>query len=286
MEEQLKRLFLDNKEHFIDDFTGSPQKYIDCLKKTSLNDVLGLILNLQNKQIFSYEFSFIFNTPAWKKAESVLDLGCGPGYLTHSLSSFFPKILFTGIDNNQEFIEKAKSYHRNQNCRFYCDDVYNLEENQYDFIIVRYFLQHIRNVEKCFAIMKKLLNDNGKIIVFEGDYSLDYYTPNMSYLKQLQESVILFQKKGGADKKIALKLEADPKKYGMRLCQNKKIAVPIITRETKELFLKIHLIRFQVFYHLYGLEIDYHRLASEFVDWIGIENSYAQEGSIHLLLCR
>lgn len=282
MDNKLNNLFLDNDDNFLTNLRKDPNKYITALKESDKNDVYELILYLQILQTFPYEVSFLINNPYWSDAKKVLDLGCGPGFQTSKLANFFLEKTFKGIDINNDFIKRASSTRETNNCKFVCDDVYNLNNLKFDYIITRNFLQHIKDLKSCFNNIKKMLNENGRLVVFEGEYSLDMYEPKIPYLEEIQNELLSKQKQKGTDKEIGMNLETCANDFGFRTEKVQRVIIPILTDETKLLFLKIKFVRFQVLYNLYGFEIDYPKLAHSLLDWMESNNSYAQEGLINL----
>ena len=123
---------------------------------------------------------------------SILDVGCSAGLFIHEIYRKAPrsysKILdFTGIDLDIGAIEFAQK-NALSNMVYYCTDFLNFQtDKKFDTILFRGTLQYMSDdIRQTFIILKKLLKDNGKIII--------YFLPNfysfMFYL--LKENWCLF----------------------------------------------------------------------------------------------
>lgn len=96
---------------------------------------------------------------------NVLDAGCGTGnQLTIPLAEKFSGIKFTGIDNDAQSIESAKSSNSLQNLKFAC--FHDIESNEkFDLIIASEVIEHVEKPEEFLMHLKGRLSDNGKLIL-------------------------------------------------------------------------------------------------------------------------
>lgn len=99
----------------------------------------------------------------------VLEIGCGVGLLATQLCLFFKK--YNAIDRDQEVIDIAKSNTHSlyENLRF---DVYNIMNDNYtikkkNIIIAINVVHFIKDFEKFFIKVNKILTKNGICIIFE-----------------------------------------------------------------------------------------------------------------------
>ncbi len=106
---------------------------------------------------------------------SVLDLGCGYGFLSYMLHFLAPERTIVGVDYDDEKIAVANNgYLRGEKLSFVCEDVMHYQINKWDVIIISDVLHYLQAnqqeelLKKCFAA----LNPNGVLILRDGDSDL------------------------------------------------------------------------------------------------------------------
>lgn len=101
--------------------------------------------------------------PKNKHYGSVLELGCGTGFLTKEINNKITFNVYDAVDMVAEcrgYIEKI-----NPEINFFCEDIDNfITEKKYDLIISNASLQWIENLELFTKKIKTLLNNNGEFI--------------------------------------------------------------------------------------------------------------------------
>jgi uncharacterized protein len=106
---------------------------------------------------------------------TVLDLGCGYGFLCYMLQLLSDERRITGVDYDEEKIETANNgYLRTERLKFYCADVTTYPLDNYDTIIVSDVL-HYLTVSDQEVLLKRCfdaLNNGGRLIVREGNADL------------------------------------------------------------------------------------------------------------------
>ncbi len=121
-----------------------------CRKKR-----IDFLLNLINK---TFENNLI----------SILDAGCGPGFVAFELTKRGYNV--TGIDILPEFIVHCKKINKNGNFI-----VKNLEKDftsnkKFDCIICTETIEHLKNPKKTLIKFKKMLNNHGIVIISTPNY--------------------------------------------------------------------------------------------------------------------
>jgi len=92
-------------------------------------------------KLISYHDFFINNI---KPGESVLDIGCGSGYVAKSIADAYPQSMITGIDFNEKNIMVARRHNNSQNLEFIHGDATTYKfENNYENIVLSNVLEHI-----------------------------------------------------------------------------------------------------------------------------------------------
>lgn len=121
-------------------------------------------------------------------SSTILDYGCGPGFLADALAPM--KINITGADINPSFVEQCRKNHPQSKTIVITTDTdqnkitldNNLGGQRFDFIVVlsiSQYLPSIHDLEKIISLLKVYLNNSGKIIV------ADVVDPNNSALRDL-----------------------------------------------------------------------------------------------------
>ncbi len=106
-----------------------------------------------------------------KNSLKILDAGCGTGVLIHKLLEKNSKVNITGIDISEEMLKIAK-YKFNKNVKLINSDVEDLKlKNKFDLIIFNSNTHYLNDLNKVIKDFKKLLNENGKLILV--DWSKD-----------------------------------------------------------------------------------------------------------------
>jgi len=101
---------------------------------------------------------------------SILEIGCGLGYLTYSLNK--AGYNSRGLDISQEAIKQAIT---NYGDYYICADLYEyakIHENEYDVIIFTEVIEHLNDITSFMKRLRNLLKSEGKIILT---------TPNKSF---------------------------------------------------------------------------------------------------------
>ena len=95
---------------------------------------------------------------------NILDIGCGPGYLTRKLAEKFAASRIVGLDIAPGMIAAAKQKMRKQNLRFIVGDGESFAcDNQFDLIVSNASLQWM-DLEKVFNRVEKGLKRGGWFI--------------------------------------------------------------------------------------------------------------------------
>jgi ubiquinone/menaquinone biosynthesis C-methylase UbiE len=107
-----------------------------------------------------------------KSSLSILEVGCGNGWLTHQLSKL-PGSRVTGIDVNDRELNQAKRvFHMQKNLKFINCDVKELigHENRYDIIVFSASIQYFQSFNKIVNDAIRLLNKEGEIHIIDSPF--------------------------------------------------------------------------------------------------------------------
>src|SRR5688572_17503057 len=99
-----------------------------------------------------------------KPGQTVLDVGCGSGAITHGIAAYTgPEGQVVGVDRSEALINQAKEqFAAVANLSFYCADILDFNPSlRFDVITTARTLQWIANPEQIVAKMKSLLKPDG-----------------------------------------------------------------------------------------------------------------------------
>ncbi len=127
---------------------------------------------------YQNEVWFDATNDLWKKAEigygdSVVDLGCGPGFCTFPLSRLVGADghIFA-IDSSDKFasiLQDKITANNARNITFHQNDASNLdlEDNSADVIFARWLFCFLENPSQVLTEIKRILKPNGKLIIVD-----------------------------------------------------------------------------------------------------------------------
>ena len=111
---------------------------------------------------------FIENHVPITPGQKLLDIGCGPA----DLLDFLPKVDYTGIDHDADYIAQAKKKYGDKGT-FICADVDELKlsaNEHFDFIIAAGVLHHLDDAQclHLFDTLSKVLKPGGRFVSMDG----------------------------------------------------------------------------------------------------------------------
>jgi ubiquinone/menaquinone biosynthesis C-methylase UbiE len=105
----------------------------------------------------------------------VLELGCGPGFVTERLCAGWPASAVTAVDLDPEMLRRARaSVPSDGRARFVVADAMatGLPAQHYDFAIARYLFQHLRDPVAAAREALRILKPDGTLAVIDVDAAL------------------------------------------------------------------------------------------------------------------
>jgi ubiquinone/menaquinone biosynthesis C-methylase UbiE len=102
----------------------------------------------------------------------IIDIGCGPGFLSERISKTFHNSEVIGLDLNEEMIDIAEKRwppSLYDNLEFLVGDGERMPfaDNSIDYIVSSLSLHHWKNAERAFTEMYRVLKPGGQVIVFD-----------------------------------------------------------------------------------------------------------------------
>ena len=154
---------------FIDPYPPLQDRY-DTVKDYSHGDmsILGAEKHYQyEKQFYKKYFDPIYK--CCKTSESILDVGCGTGYLLERLQKS-PNLKRVGLELNES---RAKLARNHAQCEILETPVESLEHSPFDVITLINVLSHIPDFDLLFNSFRRLLKPGGRLILKVGEVSSD-----------------------------------------------------------------------------------------------------------------
>ena len=99
-----------------------------------------------------------------KEGLDILDVACGTGVMEQFLLKYNPKSI-VAVDIAENMIKKAKEKYSDERIEFICDDVHNIKDRKFDYIIIYNAFPHFLNPDKFIDHVHSLLRENGKFLI-------------------------------------------------------------------------------------------------------------------------
>lgn len=143
--------------------------------------------NIEKENFIEEEFKEYLENfiPDNLSGKTILDAGCGTGYISKILiDNYKPKNVY-GIDISPEMLKIAKQIKKEnkiKNLYLKEEDITNTsrKENSIDFIIASFSLGYIKDLNKVFKEFNRVLKKGGKIVFAENIYKT---TKNIKEIK-------------------------------------------------------------------------------------------------------
>ncbi len=139
----------------------------------------------------------------------VLDVGCGPGFVTERLAALNPNGRTVGLEPDPELAQHAEvlfapypelSLHVGSLARN------DLPSNHFDFAYVRFVLQHLADPEEGLRGLYRLLKPGGRVVLADADDGLTAFYPEPSEVREIMRRAEGVQAGAGGDRCVGRKL--------------------------------------------------------------------------------
>lgn len=94
-----------------------------------------------------------------------LDVGCASGYMISQIAEIFPNAKYFGIDVYTKAIDYAKKTYPGVNFKVAVADKLPFENNNFDLILFYETIEHVENPQECLREIKRVLKENGTLIL-------------------------------------------------------------------------------------------------------------------------
>ncbi len=126
------------------------------------------------------ENSAAYLLPDLRSAQTLLDVGCGPGNITMDLAARVAPGRVHGIDAAPDAIEAANAVNdRPEQVSFAIDDVYGLDiaDDSYDVVHAHQVIQHLTAPVNALRELRRVVAPDGVVAVRDSDYSCFSWAP-------------------------------------------------------------------------------------------------------------
>ncbi len=125
----------------------------------------------------------------------VLEAGCGIGAQTVHLAKNNPEVQFISFDSSHTSIEIAQKKVQDEGLRnvtLEAADIYNLPypDGFFDGVFVCFLLEHLHDPVRALLGLKRVLKDDGGIVVIEGDHGSYYCYPRSAAADHVVQCLI------------------------------------------------------------------------------------------------
>jgi ubiquinone/menaquinone biosynthesis C-methylase UbiE len=150
----------------------------------------------------------------------IVEIGCGPGFVTGLMASIFPEESVLGIDNSTEMISVANKVVKpvHPNVDFMEGDAYStsLPDNFSDLVYGRMLYQHLNNPKKAATEAIRILKSRGQLCVVDVDAGFQFIEPPCDAFDNLNRLAGEAQRAYGGDRCIGRKLPHIMQSAGFR----------------------------------------------------------------------
>jgi SAM-dependent methyltransferase len=143
------------------------RKFLQTAEPHATDDWDTLLMH-QVDFAFAQELEFLLTLDTWREAAKILDVGCGNGYYISKLQCFFPSKQYSGVDISPELIARATNRYRTIHLSL-ADITSYAPRGRFDIILMRFFVQHLKDFAGIIDAADRLLEPNGRLMIIETD---------------------------------------------------------------------------------------------------------------------
>lgn len=173
---------------------------------------------------------------------SILDVGCGPGFVSKMISDLQPKAYVYGIDLEQRYVDFGNDFLSDKmKLHFIQGNCNNLDfkNDSFDVTFSRYVFEHLDFPKVALNEMIRVTKPGGYICVVDWDCGFNIYHPKPLFMDKYDKCEQLFKLKYGGDRYFGRKIYKMFK--GLNL-KNVKVIIDseVVDDKSREFFLECH----------------------------------------------
>ncbi len=140
----------------------------------------------------------------------VLEIGCGPGFLTGAVATLLPQGKATGLDLSSEMLAVARTVvaPEHPNLSFEQGSAYELPfaDDSFDFAYSRLVFQHLADPQAALAEARRVVKPGGMVCVVDIDDDWLTLHPHSPALERFTQRVIQAKEQQDGDRRVGRKL--------------------------------------------------------------------------------
>lgn len=146
------------------------QTCVEILQAADLPELWNYFLKGQANLYFSQEAEWLSQEDCWTRAQNILELGSGNGAYLSRLSEVFKEKTFLGVEKQASFVEQSNSQFGRSGLTFIEGDAelaYEQYNNQFDAVLYRLTLQHLKNPKLSLKLAYQYLKKDGYVFIID-----------------------------------------------------------------------------------------------------------------------
>lgn len=164
--------------------------------------------------------NIIHNDTIFSKGSLVLEAGCGVGAQTRIIAAKNPDSKFISVDLSEASLSEARKLIESsgiENVDFRKADIFRLpfKDGIFDDVIICFVLEHLHNPVQALIELKRVLKNEGTMVVIEGDHGSAFYYPDGKYAHSAIDCQIQLQRQAGGNSNIGRELYPLLKSIGL-----------------------------------------------------------------------
>ncbi|MBI3508935.1 MAG: methyltransferase domain-containing protein [Chlamydiia bacterium] len=142
----------------------------EVLQAVDLPTLWNCYLKGQTDLYFEQEAEWLSQKDSWTRAQNILELGSGNGTYLSRLSETFKEKTFFGVEKQASFVEQSNAQFSRSGLTFIEGDAeteYEQHRNQFDAVLYRFTLQHLKNPKLSLELAHQYLKKDGYIFIID-----------------------------------------------------------------------------------------------------------------------
>ena len=143
---------------------------LEALQAVDLPELWNCYLKGQTDLYFDQEAEWLSQKDGWIRAQNILELGSGNGVYLSRLSETFKEKTFFGIEKQASFVEQSNAQFGRSGLTFTEGDAeieYESYRNQFDAVLYRFTLQHLKNPKLSLELAHQYLKKEGYVFIID-----------------------------------------------------------------------------------------------------------------------